>query len=189
VGTPQKRKGPLAELPPRLAIDTSGLIDILVTHDPELLLRLLPVRLVFETTVRLELRTCHHAQLDKLVQAGVIEEATMVDTALETFVNLVGAGGGQALGDGEAATISIAVADGIGIVIDDVKARRVASLLFLKLAMFTTVDLLRLLDNRADIAHELVSAFVREAIEVGRMHVYPEHRLWVGDMLKSKARG
>jgi hypothetical protein len=68
----------------------------------------------------------------------------------------VGAPAGDALGDGEAAAIAVAVSRGLDLVIDDRKARRIVRERFDQVRTYWTVDVLR--------AHRVVTPLV--AIEL-----------------------
>lgn len=90
---------------------------------------------------------------------------------LELFLEIVGAPAGDALGDGEAAAIAVAVSRGLDLVIDDRKARRIVRERFGQVRIYWTVDVLR--------AHRVVTALGRDradeyfakARRFGRMHV------------------
>jgi predicted nucleic acid-binding protein len=62
---------------------------------------------------------------------------------LELFLGTVGAPAADALGDGEAAAIAMAVSRELDLVIDDRKARRILRQRFSQVRVYWTVELLR----------------------------------------------
>lgn len=87
------------------------------------------------------------------------------------FLDLVGAPIPDALGDGEAAAIAVAVYRGLDIALDDRKARRIIGVRFPHLRMFWTVDLLRASRVVATIGAAWAADLFDRARRHGRMHV------------------
>lgn len=103
--------------------------------------------------------------------SSLVSIVSLRGAELGLFLGIVGASAGDALGDGEAAAIAVAVSRGLDLVIDDRKARRVLRERFGHVRTYWTVDLLR--------ARPVASAFGRDRTEehfakarrFGRMHV------------------
>jgi hypothetical protein len=100
-----------------------------------------------------------------------VQIVSLQSAELDLFLEIVGAPAADALGDGEAAAIAIAVSRGLDLVIDDKKARRILRERFSQVRIYWTVDLLR--------ARQVVNALGRyraddcfaKAERFGRMHV------------------
>ena len=90
---------------------------------------------------------------------------------LDLFFEIVGAPAGDALGDGEAAAIAVAVSRGLGLVIDDRKARRILRERFDQVRTYWTVDILRAGSVVAAIGRPLAEECFAKAQRFGRMHV------------------
>lgn len=87
------------------------------------------------------------------------------------FLDLVGASAPDAHGDGEAATIAVAVHRGLDIALDDRKARRIIRDRFPALRPFWTVDLLRASSVLAGLGAARAADLFDRARRHGRMHV------------------
>ncbi len=90
---------------------------------------------------------------------------------LDLFLRIVAAPVGDALGDGEAAAIAVAVSRGLDLVIDDRKARRILRERFGQVRTYWTVDVLQA--QRVVIAlgrHRADECFAK-ARRFGRMHI------------------
>lgn len=99
---------------------------------------------------------------------------TVVDLAgaeVALFLDLVGAPAPDALGDGEAAAIAVAVHRGLDIALDDRKARRIIRDRFPTLRPFWTVDLLRAPSVTAALGVARAADLFDRARRHGRMHV------------------
>jgi predicted nucleic acid-binding protein len=90
---------------------------------------------------------------------------------LGLFLKIVGAPAGDALGDGEAAAIAVAVSRGLDLVIDDRKARRILRERFSEVRTVWTVDLLQAHSVVAALGRPLVDECFAKALRLGRMHV------------------
>jgi predicted nucleic acid-binding protein len=161
-----------------LVLDTSVWINLLATDAIEAILRALAV-------------PCHApeqviAEISRHPITGIIfppdkhplrepslgvQILSLQGAELDLFLEIVGAPAADALGDGEAAAIAIAVSRGLGLVIDDRKARRIVRERFSQVRIHWTVDLMR--------ARRIITALGRyradncfaKAERFGRMHV------------------
>jgi predicted nucleic acid-binding protein len=90
---------------------------------------------------------------------------------LDLFLGMVGAPAGDALGDGEAAAIAIAVHRDYDLVIDDGKARRILRERFGHVRTFWTVDLLSAASVVAALGRSGADDCFAKARRFGRMRV------------------
>ena len=95
-----------------------------------------------------------------------------LDTSeLAIFLEIVGAPAPDALGDGEAAAIALAVSRGLDLIIDDRKARRVVSEQFKQLRAYWTVDLIQAASVVTALGRPMVDECFAKALRFGRMYV------------------
>ena len=90
---------------------------------------------------------------------------------LDLFLNIVGRPAVDALGDGEAAAIAVAVTRGLDLVIDDRKARRILRQEFSQVRTCWTVDLLQAQQVLAALGRRQAEDCFAKAQRFGRMHV------------------
>ena len=90
---------------------------------------------------------------------------------LDLFLDIVGGRAIEALGDGEAAAIAVAVSRGLDLVIDDRKARRILRERFGAVPAYWTVDLLRASPVVAALGRQHAEECCAKARRYGRMHV------------------
>jgi len=90
---------------------------------------------------------------------------------LDLFLGIVGAPAVDALGDGEAAAIAVAVSRGLDLVIDDRKARRILRERFSQVRTYWTVDLLHARPVITALGRYQVDECFAKAQRFGRMHV------------------
>lgn len=163
---------------PGLVLDTDIRIDLLATEAVADLLGALAVPCLIPTPVLGEVTRDpvtraalpdaghplrRHAPLLAVVGLAAPEVALLLD--------LVGAPAPDALGDGEAAAIAVAVHRGLDIALDDRKARRIIRDRFPTLRAFWTVDLLRAPSVVAGLGATRAADLFDRARRHGRMHV------------------
>jgi predicted nucleic acid-binding protein len=90
---------------------------------------------------------------------------------LDLFLDIVGRPAVDALGDGEAAAIAVAVTRGSHLVIDDRKARRILRQRFSQVLTYWTVDVLRAQQVLAALGRRQAEDCFAKAQRFGRMHV------------------
>ena len=164
-----------------LVLDTSVWINLLATDAIEAILGALAVPCHAPEQVIAEIRRhpvngiVFPSDKHLLREASLgVQILSLQGAEVELFLGIVGAPAADALGDGEAAAIAIAVSRGLDLVIDDRKARRILRQRFSQVRVYWTVDLLR--------ARRVVTALGRygadncfaKAERFGRMHV-PRH--------------
>src|SRR5579862_276045 len=115
-----------------LVLDTSVWIKLLATDALEPILRALAVPCHAPEQVVAEVRrhpvtgVTFLADNHPLRQMSPTVTIVSLDSAeLDVFLEIVGAPAGEALGDGEAAAIAVALSRGLDLAIDDRKARRI----------------------------------------------------------------
>lgn len=161
-----------------LVLDTSVWINLLATDAVEAILGALAVPCYAPEQVIAEIRrhpvtgivfpSDKHPLRDPSLGVQIL---SLQGAELELFLGTVGAPAADALGDGEAAAIAMAVSRELDLVIDDRKARRILRQRFSQVRVYWTVELLR--------ARRVITALGRyraddcfaKAERFGRMHV------------------
>jgi predicted nucleic acid-binding protein len=152
-----------------LVLDTSVWINLVATEELEAILNALavpchaPEQVIAEITRDPVTGMAYSADNHPLREVAELSILSLEDAELNLFLDIVGASSSDALGDGEAAVIAVAVSRGLDLVIDDRKARRILRERFHQVRAFWTVDLLQ--------AHSVTSAsVVAEPTTVSRRH-------------------
>lgn len=171
--------------PARLVLDASVAINLVATPYPFEILEALGEAALAPDEVIGEVdrnprpgSTPSASPLAALIATGRIERVSLTGTMVETFVDLAGE-----LGDGESATIAIAIAIGGVAVVDERKARGLCGRRFPGLRLGSSVGLLRhprVADALGD-ARQAEAVF--DALRFARMRVLPEHDAWVRRVL------
>jgi predicted nucleic acid-binding protein len=168
-----------------IAADTSAVINLNATGCAAEILRAIPNKLMVVDVVRRELeegrpRGRRDADMLKdLVAAGLAQIAELGQGAAVHFEKLVIGPAASTLDDGEAATISCAVARGGIAILDERKATRLCAELFPELCVGCTVDILRHPQVLDRLGNEMLGDAVFRALHDGRMRVFPHHIDWV----------
>jgi predicted nucleic acid-binding protein len=175
----------LTDPPDFITADTSAIINLNATGRAAEILRALPNRLMVVDVVHRELeegrvRGRRDADLlEALVAADLAQIAELGDVAAVHFEKLVVGPAASTLDDGEAATISCAVARGGIAILDERKATRLCADLFPDLCVACTVDLLRHPRVQDRLGRDALVDAVFRALRDGRMRVFPHHIEWV----------
>jgi predicted nucleic acid-binding protein len=103
--------------------------------------------------------------------ASQVSIVSLEGEELDLFIEIVGRPAVDALGDGEAAAIAVAVKRGLDLVIDDRKARRILRQHFSQVRTYWTVDLLQAQQVLAALGNRRVEDCFYKAKRFGRMHV------------------
>ena len=161
-----------------LVLDTSVWINLIATDVIEAILGALAVQCYAPEQVIAEIRrhpvTGIIFALDKhpLREPSLAVQIVSLQSAeLDLFLEIVGAPAADALGDGEAAAIAMAVSRGLDLVIDDRKARRILRERFNQVRIYWTVDLLRARQVVNALGRSLAHDCFAKAERFGRMHV------------------
>jgi predicted nucleic acid-binding protein len=161
-----------------LVLDTSVWINLIATDGIEAILGALAVPCYAPEQVIAEIRrhpvTGIVFALDKhpLRQSSLgVQIVSLQGAELDLFLEIVGAPAVDALGDGEAAAIAMAVSRGLDLVIDDRKARRILREHFSQVRIYWTVDLLRARQVVNSLGHSRADDCFAKAERFGRMHV------------------
>ena len=163
---------------PGLVLDANACIDVLATGAVADLLGALAASCLISEQVLAEV-TRDPVTRGALPDPGhpLREHAPTLSIAALTadeiilFLDLVGMPAPDGLGDGEASAIAVAVHRGLGIALDDRKARRIIRDRFPTLRTFWTVDLLRAPSVVAALGASRAAALFDRAKRHGRMHV------------------
>jgi predicted nucleic acid-binding protein len=161
-----------------LVLDTSVWINLLATGMVEPILAALGTRCHAPDQVLIEIKrdpvTGKSFEPDGHPLRALSSLVTIIELEsgeLELFLSIVGAPAIDALGDGEAAAIALAVSRHLDLVIDDRKARRILRERFSQVVTLWTVDLLRAPAVVKSLGPELAGDCFAKAERFGRMHV------------------
>jgi len=168
-----------------LVLDASVVINFLGTGNAAPLIRALGRKCMVERIAWREItrdpltgKTATEP-LNKLVSAGLLERQEMDPNATEVFLDLALAQPPDGLGDGEAATLALAAANGASAVIDDKKALRIAAARLPSLRVLSTLDLLSCASVTSAVRRSTLADAVFSALTHARMRVPMEFRKWV----------
>jgi hypothetical protein len=117
--------------------------------------------------------------LEPWVASGALSRETLAGSALENYVDLVGADPPDDLGDGEAATIAWAATFGAIAALDDTKAIGVCRRRFGRVPILSTLDLLRHVGARRALEEDVLNTAIFDPLRLARMRVPSEHDAWV----------
>ena len=161
-----------------LVLDTSVWINLLATEEMGSIVGALgvlchaPEQVVWEITRHPVSGIDFQPERHPLRAAGSgVSILTLAAAELELFLEIVGAPAVDALGDGEAAAIAVAVTRGLELVIDDRKARRVLRERFSQVRTHWTVDLIRAAPVSSALGASRVNECLDKAVRFGRMHL------------------
>lgn len=161
-----------------LVLDTSVWINLLATEMAQSILGALKTHCTVPSQVAAEIKrnpiTGEPIVAEDLLLLGPANQISIVELngpELELFLDLVGAAAVDALGDGEAAAISVAVSRGLDLAIDDKKARRILRERFKDVKIYWTVELLRAPSVIDALGARLAEECFANARRFGRMHV------------------
>lgn len=130
-----------------LVLDTSVLINLLATEELEAILDALavpchaPEQVIDEITRHPVTGMAYSADRHPSLEISRLSILSLKNIELDLFLEIVGAPASDALGDGEAAAIAVAMSRGLDLVIDDRKARRILRERFNQVRTLWTVDL------------------------------------------------
>jgi predicted nucleic acid-binding protein len=161
-----------------LVLDTSVLINLLATETMEAILYALGAPCHAPEQVILEIK--RHPVTGAIFagdkhplrrRASRVSIVSLEREELDLFLDIVSRPAVDALGDGEAAAIAVAVTRGLDLVIDDRKARRILRQQFGQVRTYWTVDLLRAQQVLAALGRPQAEDCFARARRFGRMHV------------------
>lgn len=154
-----------------LVLDASVVINLLATERPWEILSCQGASAVVPEQVVAEVRRCpvtRKAFDDKRhplrISPNVSVEALSL-AELDLFVDLA-----ASMGDGEAASITLAVSRGFSLAIDDRRARKIAGTRFPALRLWWSTQLLRAREVKSAFSKEEADGFVEAAIQLANMY-------------------
>jgi predicted nucleic acid-binding protein len=172
----------LADAPTPLIADASVWINLVATGRIEAHLSTLHCSISITSIALRELergRVKGRQTADKLSELirsdRVLVEPFSSDTG-DIFMTLVSGPASETLDDGEAATLTCALASKARAVIDERKATAIAARRFPQLAVISTTDLLLHPTARIELGEEITANSIFKALQNARMRV-PEHHL------------
>lgn len=175
----------LSETPALLIADTSVVINLNATGCAEEILNALPHRVAVVDVVVDEINggvrkgRQDAVKLATLIAANAVEVVKLGPQGLLRFESLVVGSAGETLDDGEAATIAYAEEAGARALIDERKARRLATERHAALPLGCTADLLACSEVERAVGAAAVADAVHNALIGARMRVLDHHMDWV----------
>lgn len=172
-----------------LALDSSVLINLLSTERAGDILAALTAHIVVAEEVVAEIERGEAlgrhvgTPIAELVRDGAIHVVALSDDSLEVFALLVTGGASDTLGDGEAATIALAVSGECIAVIDEKKAHRLCTLRHPSLRLATTVDILAHPRVSTQLGASLLAKAVQRTLIDARMQVREGQFDWVVELI------
>ena len=160
-----------------LVLDASVWINLLATEAMEAVLEAVavvchaPEQVIDEVRRHPVTGMMFSADSHPLRQKPLISNTSLEGTELDLFLEIVGAPDRDALGDGEAAAIAVAVSRGLTLVVDDRKARRILRERFSQVQTCWTVDLLQAPSVLKALGAQRAGECFEKARRFGRMHV------------------
>lgn len=184
--------GPISSLIDSTALlvaDASAVINLNATGCAQAILRSLPNRVAVVDIVPVELENGRSRGrrdadlLNELLAASLVKIVKLDEAAEQHFEQLVVGPAAKTLDDGEAATIAYAAALGGLPIIDERKATRICGERFPALALACTVDVLAHPEIQREIGKPALADAVFNALQLGRMRVFPRYIEWVVDLI------
>jgi predicted nucleic acid-binding protein len=172
-----------------IVVDTSVLINLNACGVGSEIVSGMPNEFVVVNEVLEELgRGCANGHSDSIVVSRMLENrylrvVSLCEKSITQFERLVSGCGERTLGDGEAATISYGLTEGIGVAIDEKKARRICSESYSALTVLSTIDLFRMAEATRIVDRDTLAAGVYSALVEARMNVDPGGEDWVLDLI------
>lgn len=160
-----------------LVLDTSVWINLLATEQPWEILRafgkkVLAPEIVVAEVIRNPITNLpYNANGHPLRQRPEVDVIDLNEAELQIFLSLVQGAPSARLGDGEAATIAVAVVRGLAVAIDERKARRILRDRFADIEIIMTAQLLRSNEVISGLGEHLAATAFAKARQFGRMHI------------------
>jgi predicted nucleic acid-binding protein len=170
----------------QLALDSSVIINLLATGSAAHILRALAVPVFIAESVVDEIGRGQRNELNalnELIGGQLVRVPELSEVALQTFANLVSGNASVSLGDGEAATIAIALAMGCSAIIDEKKATKLAAQRYARLRLATTVDVLSHPVVMSVLGRTTVAEATLKSLRDARMQVREHQFDWVADLI------
>jgi predicted nucleic acid-binding protein len=121
--------------------------------------------------------------LHALIQAQVAQVRGLAVDSLSTFTRLVGGSSAESLGDGEAATIALAVQEAGFAVIDEKKATRLCSARYPETGIASTVDVLSHAAVETALGRPILATAALAALKGARMQVREHQFDWIAGLI------
>lgn len=173
----------------RLVLDASVLINLLAWETASDVLRALGMPMMVPEQVLREVELGEsngrrpECTVSRLAEGGAIETCALTEKELETFAELVSGSASESLGDGEAATIAMALSRSGYAVIDERKATRMCETRFRSLPLATTVDLFSHARVSEALGPRLLRQTVLSALTDARMQIRDYQFEWVAEVV------
>lgn len=179
----------LSEADRSLVLDTSVVINLLATAQPIRILEALGRPVIVPDIVVREVDEGERSErrqrqlLDDLIQGQAVDIVPLGDDAAQLFAGLVSGQAAESLGDGEAATIALAVTRQASAVIDEKKATKLCAARHSTLRLATTVDLLGYAAVEQALGRPALSTSLLGALLSARMQVRDHQFDWVAELI------
>ena len=186
----------LSDYPFLLVADASVIINLNATGCAETILGALPHRVavvdIVVNEIRGGVRRGRHdaAKLEALIESKLLRVVQLGPQGLLRFESLVVGDAGETLDDGEAATLAYAEEAGAQALIDERKARRLATERYADIPLRCTTDLLACDSVSRVLGPAGIADAIHSALVGARMRVLNEHIAWViGQIGDQRAAG
>ena len=159
--------------------DARALINLECVDDACDRLRALEVRIIAERHAVREVTRSYRPgrkPLEVLECAGLLEVVDLDETGYDHFQQLVGATSPDDLDDGEAGAIACAQRLGLGIVLDDGKARRIVGREFPAMRTLFSIELFAAASSSPGFDEAKVRNAAAQAVDRARMRIPPQWR-------------
>lgn len=180
----------LTEEDRQLVMDSSVVINLLASGVAESVLSALDARVFLPESVVHETeygeKNCSQNAaifLSDILAIKSVEIVELDGVALETFTSLVSGPSSATLGDGEAATIALALRLGGSAVIDEKKATGIVTRQFASLRLSTTVDVLSHHSVVSALGEPALGEALFAALRDARMQVREHQFDWVSSLI------
>jgi predicted nucleic acid-binding protein len=162
-----------------LIIDTSVLINLHASQQGERILGAIPNEIIVPQPVVGELD--HQTSkingeshfINTLISAGKVQQTELSEKEFELFEQMVA--GSTSLGDGEAASIALAVNRNLVAVIDDRKGRNHAQNLMVSMHLGWSIDLFLHPIVKSELGEDEAAEAIYSALRKGRMRIHEDH--------------
>jgi len=176
-----RRQNLPSELGAAVVADASVIINLCASGAGDAVLEALPQRVLMarqaidEVTTDRRTGRADDQILSRFLSRGLVEEHSLGEKAGEIFGGLVIGAAAETLDDGEAASIALASALGIAVVIDESKANRLCLRRFPELLRLSTGDILLNDAVTARLGKAAQREAVFNALSLARMRVQQHH--------------
>lgn len=182
----------LKDIADPLVLDASVVVNLNATGFASRILHAIPAGIQIPDPVIKELKRgtlmghSDATDLQALLDRGIVDALKVPEAAYPDYIALVSGSSVGSLGDGEAATIASAFANGAWAALDERKARRICAERYPSVKVASTVDILAHPSVTAALSKKELFAAILAALEVAHMQVQRHQMEWVINRIPSE---